>query len=455
MLRLYRAIIRSKMDYASFIYNSAAENILKLLDPVHNAALRLCTGAYRSSPVVSIYADSGEPPLQHRRELLALQYYARTQQLETSAAFSYAQAQEDIRPDNVMKNTTYSERITRTLSELNLHISTMTFKYQPIPLWQAPTNTNCDKTNYPKKKSCSDQMMRYYFFEHVELYHRNQIAIYTDGSKRDEGVGCSAVSLVGGRELKLMKESSIFTAELTGILLGLNMALTSVGANFVIFSDSKSAVQVTQHYDSTHPLVNKIISKLLKIRERSKNVTFCWCPGHVGVPGNERADRVAVAAASSNGEPANDVVPYRDWYPIIKQRMKEKWTEEWRRVEHNKLRELKDSIEMWPSSNNKIRKQSIIITRLRIGHTKVTHQFLMEGGVQPYCSDCIVPLTVKHLIAECPTFSDIRNRIYPQAENQPTNQTIRIILSEPNNQNFNSDKLMKFIQEIGLYDDII
>ena len=79
----------------------------------------------------------------------------------------------------------------------------------------------------------------------------------------------------------------------------------------------------------------------------------------------------------------------------------------------------------------------------------------MEGGVQPYCSDCIVPLTVKHLIAECPTFSDIRNRIYPQAENQPTNQTIRIILSEPNNQNFNSDKLMKFVQEIGLYDDII
>lgn len=30
----------------------------------------------------------------------------------------------------------------------------------------------------------------------------------------------------------------------------------------------------------------------------------------------------------------------------------------------------------------------------------------MEGGHLPYCEDCIVPLTVKHILIECPTFNN-------------------------------------------------
>ena len=51
MLRVYRAIIRSKLDYGCFLYGTASRSSLQLLDSIHNAAIRLCTGAYRSSPV--------------------------------------------------------------------------------------------------------------------------------------------------------------------------------------------------------------------------------------------------------------------------------------------------------------------------------------------------------------------------------------------------------------------
>ena len=64
---------------------------LQLLDSIHNAAIRLCTGAYRSSPVVSLYADSGEMSLSLRRDQLLLQYYALTLQLPSSAMFPYVQ----------------------------------------------------------------------------------------------------------------------------------------------------------------------------------------------------------------------------------------------------------------------------------------------------------------------------------------------------------------------------
>ena len=67
LLRLYRSLVRSKLDYGCFVYWTASDNVLKKLDPVHTAAIRLATGAFWSSPVTSLYAESGEPPLQIRR----------------------------------------------------------------------------------------------------------------------------------------------------------------------------------------------------------------------------------------------------------------------------------------------------------------------------------------------------------------------------------------------------
>ena len=75
LLRLYRSLVRSKLDYACFVYWTASESVLKMIDPVHNAAIRIATGAFRTSPRVSLYAESGEPPLHYRRKQLALQYY--------------------------------------------------------------------------------------------------------------------------------------------------------------------------------------------------------------------------------------------------------------------------------------------------------------------------------------------------------------------------------------------
>ncbi|GFY60084.1 uncharacterized protein TNIN_356071 [Trichonephila inaurata madagascariensis] len=46
LLRLYRALIRSKLDYGSVVYSSACKSLLKILDPVHHQALRLCLGAF-------------------------------------------------------------------------------------------------------------------------------------------------------------------------------------------------------------------------------------------------------------------------------------------------------------------------------------------------------------------------------------------------------------------------
>ena len=74
LLKLYRSLVRSKRDYGCIVYGSASKTALAKLDPVHNQGLRLSLGAFRSSPVESLYVEAHEPPLEILRDKLALQY---------------------------------------------------------------------------------------------------------------------------------------------------------------------------------------------------------------------------------------------------------------------------------------------------------------------------------------------------------------------------------------------
>ena len=103
--------------------------------------------------------------------------------------------------------------------------------------------------------------------------------------------------------------------------------------SFVIISDSRSALQVVEHYDSTHPLINKVVYWLHGLHYRRK--TVCLCCSNVGVLGNEPADRQADVAVR---DASNTEVPCRGWYPIIQSNVKHKWNEQWLAIGTNKLK---------------------------------------------------------------------------------------------------------------------
>ena len=63
LLCLYRALVRSKLDYGCIVYGAASNNILKKLDPIHHQGLRIALGAFRTSPVTSLYAKAKEMSL--------------------------------------------------------------------------------------------------------------------------------------------------------------------------------------------------------------------------------------------------------------------------------------------------------------------------------------------------------------------------------------------------------
>ena len=69
ILRLYIMLIKPRLDYGAEVYSSAASGILDRLTPIHNEAIRITMRAFRSSPLLSLYAETGIKPLSVYRDI--------------------------------------------------------------------------------------------------------------------------------------------------------------------------------------------------------------------------------------------------------------------------------------------------------------------------------------------------------------------------------------------------
>ena len=58
-----------------------------------------------------------------------------------------------------------------------------------------------------------------------------------------------------------------------------------------------------------------------------KEVVFKWVPGHVGIRGNEAADRAAEEALEK--EPIDDRMPISDLKPLTAKYIHQVWQKEW------------------------------------------------------------------------------------------------------------------------------
>ena len=144
--------------------------------------------------------------------------------------------------------------------------------------------------------------------------------------------------------------------------------------------------------------------------EQHKTIHLCWIPSHVGIPGNEAADRAAKAALN---EPVTEIsIHYSDFKSSIKKYIDHLWQERWSQQTENKLYNLKPEIKGQRLNTHISRRDEIVLSRLRIGHTHYTHAFLLKGEEPPQCAACQCPLTVKHILLECADFLQIRSNYY-------------------------------------------
>ncbi|KAG5887838.1 hypothetical protein JTB14_024321 [Gonioctena quinquepunctata] len=119
--------------------------------------------------------------------------------------------------------------------------------------------------------------------------------------------------------------------------------------------------------------------------------------------GSEQADKAAQDACSSRRN--SNKTP--DLKNSIKQNCTNAWQSQWNE-QTQKLRSVKPK--KWQFPINITRRDQVLITRSRIGHTNLTHSYLMTNSEQQVCEICQVSLTVKHIIESCVTYDRFRNQ---------------------------------------------
>ena len=145
-----------------------------------------------------------------------------------------------------------------------------------------------------------------------------------------------------------------------------------------------------------------------------------------------------VRLTSTSSMSGNTPVPYTDFISLIKTYVDKRWPLSWDKEVNNKLYNIQPLIHTQPLCNLP-RRDEILIHRLRVGHTHLTHSYLLKKEHLPQCTNCKVPLTIRHILIDCAQYTSQRIKFY-------TVPTLCDLFKKIPYQ-----KIVDFIKHIGFY----
>ena len=133
-------------------------------------------------------------------------------------------------------------------------------------------------------------------------------------------------------------------------------------------------------------------------------------PGHVGIRGNEAADRAAKKALDN--KLTADLMPFSDLKPLTAKYVYQVWQKEWDEtgLVSNKLPKLPDKLLLFCNTW----KENTVLNRLHIGHSYLTHSFILRKEEAAVCVARNAVITVKHILIECADLLEIRKKYFEE-----------------------------------------
>ncbi|XP_055611622.1 uncharacterized protein LOC129758185 [Uranotaenia lowii] len=275
-----------------------------------------------------------------------------------------------------------------------------------------------------------------HFYQLLDRKYKTTTHIYTDGSKTiDDRVGCGIDDPSDKRSIALPTQCSVFSAEAYAVLNALQNTQQNHSTPPTIFSDSASVLKAVSKGNIKHPWISSIASEAL-----NKKATLVWIPGHAGIPGNESADRLASIGA--NLTPSQISIPQQDAYRYTSNQLSLAWERDWANNRTAKLREVKNCPRKWIDRQNP--RERTALTRLRIGHTRLSQSYLLDRDNPPICPSCSCVVSVKHILVDCSIYEEHR------AEHQLASSLRQILANCPDEEK----KLISFLASTNLLPEI-
>uniref|UniRef100_A0A3P9LEU6 Reverse transcriptase domain-containing protein n=1 Tax=Oryzias latipes TaxID=8090 RepID=A0A3P9LEU6_ORYLA len=416
--QIYITMIRSVTDYGIIVYNTACKTLLHKIEVIQNQALKICTGAMRSTPAVSLQVEMGELPLKLRIKQLMLNYWVKIQGC-VGVENMVRRAIEPCWESDNGTNESAAWKLARLARKANIHGKTLvkTFLYPTTPFWIFPTaqvDLYLHRTMEDRKgKGNWDDITA----DRLDTVHASFIPIYTDGSKDPEtmrtGFSFCIPTLDKSVGVKTSKDLSVFAVEMLAISYSLHWLEQNRIGDGIICSDSLSALISLKSYysESRSDILYEIYESLIRLANLKINIRFMWVPAHRGVEGNEMADFLAKRALK-RGIEIEIPLGRTEFRAIIRRRIMEEWQTQWERERKGRhLFSIQDKVGRGMNVRVNTR-DSCIISRLRMGHTGLNNTLHLIGKHPTGLCECGKgEESVEHVLCQCELYREERRQL--------------------------------------------
>lgn len=311
--RMWTAILLPQISFGcSMWYTNGAyhmktleRKITNTLQSIQFQALHRIAGAFRTTSRVALEICLYVRPVHLAMRCLAEEACLR---IHTSALRSIIL---NMRQQSTIGSTAGQQLISPlALIEQRLGDLTHIERIDPFvvpPWWQPPRTRIADDKETAIK-------------EHAQVIRAqvgaNDAIAYTDGSGSEAGVGAAACTSFGSFAERLGSQHThtVYAAELHGIFLALKGLVRRIQRAthplsgpriFTIFADNQAAIQACARpgRSSGQFILRGIVHQINELSQLGWAVRIHWCPGHMGVNGNEKADQYAKASAADLEDP--------------------------------------------------------------------------------------------------------------------------------------------------------
>ncbi|XP_047491583.1 uncharacterized protein LOC125040863 [Penaeus chinensis] len=417
MIKFYDIYIKPKIEYGISIIGTANNTEMKKLEIIQNNALRIATGCLKTTPILALFTLTNKMPFKYKqKEMECMQVIKILEKQENNQMKRIVTANiEKYNPEKDKRGLVH--RVIETCKELQITIKAKTIpNITPIPPWFDITNNI--ETNFLEDlaKNVPEQIIKSQFFKLENTRYLNNKKIFTDGSKLSTN-STSAAIYIQDKNIttiwKLPDETEIIEAELFAIKQGITYIQNNRLVTSVIFSDSKSALQLISNLKPKNykHIIFEIQAMIYSLTNQKQTITIQWIPSHKNIRGNEIADQAAKKAHTIT----NPITIYEDKRKKIKQiRIKylKKWETQLNSILNTKNYLLKNT-EPQPWTRSKNRKLDVCITRLKTTHTRLNqHLHKVKIVNDPTCRWCHhQEENIEHIMLQCPRFHSYRTEL--------------------------------------------
>ena len=163
---------------------------------------------------------------------------------------------------------------------------------------------------------------------------------------------------------------------------------------FIIHTESLLIIESINKKNTNKILISKIIDKLYILRKKKFEIIVCL-NSIINIEATQSAKQACCLIYSNPTR-----VLHNKFIKIINHTTKCGWNEEWKTL-NTKLHSIRQSIFDQNPATHLPRKSQKVITRLRIGHTQLTHSYLINKEERKLCNLCNCFISTDHLLVHC------------------------------------------------------